>query len=120
MIDLFCDLGRGARRHLADVRQAVLLIAGVDPLGGVSCKEVDVKGEAGHTLQNRHAGGYFYVVVNVALGQNDPPTFVLVDTFDKGSVLALQPYGRQTSSWFQPVQSVPPPNTLDELLSPMR
>ena len=33
LIDFFGDLGCGARRHLEDIGQAVLLVAGVDPLG---------------------------------------------------------------------------------------
>ena len=54
-IDEVGDLGRGARGDLADGREAVLLVAGIDALGAVAGKEVAVELQARHALEDRHA-----------------------------------------------------------------
>ena len=55
VVDEVGHLGGGPRGHLDDRRQAVLAVAGVDPLRAVADVEVAVEGETGDLLEHRHA-----------------------------------------------------------------
>src|SRR5690606_6498065 len=46
-----CHIRRGTRGDLPDVRHAVVLVAGVDPLGAVAGVEVLIEAQAGHAFQ---------------------------------------------------------------------
>jgi hypothetical protein len=52
LIHLFGDLWGGTRRHLANISQAVGLVAWVDPFGGIPCKEVLVEDQTRDALQH--------------------------------------------------------------------
>lgn len=55
IINSIGDLRGRAGRHLADVRQTVRLVAGIDPLGRVAAEEILVEGQTRDALQHRHA-----------------------------------------------------------------
>ena len=54
-IDELGRLRRRPRRHLDDVRQAVVRVAGIGPLRAVAGEEVAIEGQAGDLRHHRHA-----------------------------------------------------------------
>src|SRR6202012_437572 len=55
LVDEVRNLGRGARRDLADRREAMLLVARIDALRAVAREEIAGESQARHALEYRYA-----------------------------------------------------------------